>query len=85
MGALGLGALIRGVRMVIAQPTPEEPRPRLGLVRLRFGSDLDPAFREYHFHQSLVFMRLALVLGAVLYALFGVLDLFIVPDAARSI
>ena len=53
--------------------------------RLRFGPDLEPAFAEDHFVRSLAFIRFAIVLAIVLYALFGVLDLFIVPDVARSI
>jgi signal transduction histidine kinase len=51
--------------------------------RLRFGDDLEPAFAEYHVERSLPFARLALVLAIVLYALFGILDLYIVPSAAK--
>jgi len=50
--------------------------------RLRFRDDLEPAFVEYHVERSLPFARLALVLAIVLYALFGILDLYIVPSAA---
>jgi class 3 adenylate cyclase len=53
--------------------------------RLRFPPDLEAAFTEDHFSRSLVFIRFALILAIVLYAVFGVLDLFIVPDEARSI
>jgi hypothetical protein len=59
--------------------------PRLALARLRFSPGLEPTFVEYHFQQSLGFIRLAIILAVVLYALFGVLDLFIVPDVAGSI
>ena len=53
--------------------------------RLRFGDDLEPGFVEYHVERSLPFVRLALVLAIVLYALFGILDLYIVPSAAKWI
>jgi class 3 adenylate cyclase len=53
--------------------------------RLRFAPDLEAAFAEDHFSRSLVFIRFALVLAIVLYAAFGILDLFIVPDVAGRI
>jgi class 3 adenylate cyclase len=54
-------------------------------ARLRFPPDLEAAFAEDHFLRSLAFIRFAITLAIVLYAAFGVLDLFIVPDEARSI
>jgi signal transduction histidine kinase len=53
--------------------------------RLRFGDDLEPSFIEYYVEHSLPFARLALILAVVLYALFGILDLFIVPGVAKWI
>jgi len=53
--------------------------------RLRFGDDLEPDFTKYHLEHSLPFARFALILAVLLYALFGILDFFIVPDAARWI
>jgi hypothetical protein len=44
--------------------------------RLRFGDDLEPSFSEYHFEHSLPFARFALVLAVLLYALFGILDVY---------
>ena len=41
--------------------------------------------RRVHAERSLPFARLALVLAIVLYALFGILDLYIVPSAAKWI
>ena len=52
---------------------------------LRFGDDLEPDFTKYHLEHSLPFARFALILAVLLYALFGILDFFIVPDAARWI
>jgi hypothetical protein len=53
--------------------------------RLRFGDDLEPDFTKCHREHSLPFARFALILAVLLYALFGILDFFIVPDAARWI
>ena len=50
--------------------------------RLRFTDDLEPAFARYHAGHSLPLARLALVLALLLYALFGVLDLYADPGAA---
>src|SRR5439155_1619903 len=50
-----------------------------------FPPDLEAAFTEDHFVRSLAFIRFAITLAIVLYAAFGVLDLFIVPAEAGSI
>ena len=49
--------------------------------RLRFSGDLESVSDHYAEH-SMPYVRFAIVLAIVLYALFGVLDLFIVPDVA---
>jgi signal transduction histidine kinase len=53
--------------------------------RLRFSDELEPVFSGHYAEHSLPYARFAIVLAIVLYALFGILDLFIVPDVARSI
>jgi len=53
--------------------------------RLRFTGDLEAEFIDYHVEHSLPFVRLALILAVVLYALFGILDVFIVPGQAKWI
>ena len=53
--------------------------------RLRFSDDLEPGFAKYHLEHSLPFARFALILALLLYALFGILDFYIVPDVARWI
>lgn len=59
---------------------------RLAFARLRFDDDeLESAFADYWFDHSLLFTRLAIVLAVVLYAIFGVLDVAVVPDEARTI
>ena len=50
--------------------------------RLKFAADLEPSFERYHAGHSLPLARLALVLAILLYALFGVLDLYADPGVA---
>ena len=69
----------------MAKPNEAEFARSFGPGRLRFSPDLEAAFAEDHFARSLVFIRFAIVLAIVLYAAFGFLDLFIVPDQAGSI
>jgi hypothetical protein len=69
----------------VAQLTQEGKTRASARGRLRFPPDLEAAFTEDHFLRSLVFIRFALILAIVLYAAFGVLDLFIVPEEAGSI
>ena len=66
----------------MAQVTKDAPGPRLTLGRLRFEGDLEREFSRYYFEHSLLFARFAIVLAVALYALFGILDLFIVPEVA---
>jgi signal transduction histidine kinase len=56
-----------------------------GVGRLRFGDDLEPGFTEYHAEFSLPLARFALVLALLLYALFGILDLYVAPGVAKWI
>ena len=54
---------------------------RLGKLRLRFTDDAtEKRYRIMHIRQSLPTIRVSLLAGFALYALFGILDLFIVPD-----
>jgi hypothetical protein len=59
---------------------------RIHPLTLRFTSDRrEAAFRADYFRSSLWLMRGALLLGAVQYALFGWLDVAMVPDAAPAL
>ena len=69
----------------MAQLTKERTPPRLALGRLRFPDELESSFSDYYFEHSLPFARFAIVLAIVLYALFGILDLFVAPDVAGKI
>ena len=53
--------------------------------RLRFPGELERTYSDYFFPQALPRVRFALVLAIVLFALFGILDAFIVPQDARWI
>lgn len=48
-------------------------------LRLRFSGDLEQRFREDYYEKSLNSLRISLLLGAVIYGLFGVLDAWIFP------
>jgi len=49
--------------------------PRLNKISLRFASkNFERSFERANLHESLPLIRLSLVLGAVIYALFGILD-----------
>ena len=87
------GAIMSSVRLrepartVVCEPGPtpgREPGPTL-TRRLRFTGDLEAEFRDYHVEHSLPFARLGLILAVVLYALFGILDVLIVPGEAKWI
>jgi class 3 adenylate cyclase len=69
----------------VAHLTSEGKTRRSEIGRLRFAPDLEVAFADDHFARSLAFIRFAVALAVVLYAAFGVLDLFIVPDVVGSI
>ena len=69
----------------MAEPATEGPGPRLTLGRLKFPDDLEARFGEYYFEHSLLFVRLGVVLAIVLFTVFGILDLVVVPDEVRRI
>ncbi len=52
----------------------------LDRLRLRFPDELEQEFLEDYFRKSLFQLRLGIVVGAALYALFGLLDVWIFPD-----
>jgi diguanylate cyclase (GGDEF)-like protein len=50
-------------------------------LRLRFPAELERRFLTYYLQRSMTQMRTALVLGFIMYGLFGILDAWIIPDA----
>lgn len=55
------------------------------LFKMSFKDDnLEQAYQDDHYHKSIFSIRLALLFAITLYALFGILDSQIIPDAARE-
>jgi PAS domain S-box-containing protein len=52
----------------------------LDRLRLRFPDELEQEFLEDYYEKSLFQLRLGIVVGAALYALFGLLDVWIFPE-----
>ncbi len=52
---------------------------------LRFPRELESPFRQDYFDKSLAVVRISLVLGIILYSVFGVLDIFIAPTTRLQI
>jgi serine phosphatase RsbU (regulator of sigma subunit) len=53
--------------------------------RLRFSGDLERQFKDDYFAKTIPITRFALALALVLYALFGILDIFISPQTKHLI
>ena len=62
----------------------KEALERGGLVAIRFPEALESAFNEYYCSNTLKHVRIALLTGLLLYAVFGIVDLMLLPaDRAR--
>jgi class 3 adenylate cyclase len=53
--------------------------------KLRFPDDIEEEFREDYYVNTVSTTRLALVLGLVLFSLFGILDLYAVPISKDTV
>ena len=53
--------------------------------KLRFPREIEKLFREEYHANTVSTTRLALVLGLVLYSLFGILDIYAVPISRNSV
>ncbi len=51
---------------------------------LRFDGELEAEFQEYYFNVSLKHMRIAQVMGLLLYGTFGILDALLLPTARNQ-
>ncbi len=58
---------------------------RMHPLTLRFAGKLEDEFAEEYFARTLTQVRAALVLGLLLYTLFGILDTWIAPDQRRTL
>ena len=63
----------------------ERPKLRPAFGRLRFPDGLEAAYADSYLPQALPRARFAVGLAVALFALFGILDAYIVPDEAASI
>jgi hypothetical protein len=58
---------------------------KLNLFPLSFSGDFEDAFEKYYFHDALRHIRIALAVGLFFYAIFGLLDAWLVPDAKQKL
>jgi len=58
---------------------------RLNLLTLTFPGDLERAFRDNYFQNSLRQIRIALLSGICMYSIFGFLDAWLVPEAKHML
>jgi hypothetical protein len=54
-------------------------------LTLRFQSDQEKQFLEDYFHKTINQLRFSVVLGILLYALFGILDFLLIPAVKEQI
>ncbi len=69
----------------MAAPSPAWGDFKVNLLTLSFPGKLEQAFQEDHFQESLRHVRIALLLGIFFYAIFGLLDVWIVPEAKQKL
>jgi protein kinase-like protein len=58
---------------------------RMHPFTLRFEGELEDAFGDEYFARTLTQVRLALILGLLLYCVFGILDTWMAPDQRRQL
>ena len=57
----------------------------MSLLTLRFSGDMEQAFLDEYFPKSLMQLRVALVVGLLLFASYGILDVLIVPENKKVV
>ncbi|UCG05689.1 MAG: PAS domain S-box protein [Desulfobacterales bacterium] len=58
---------------------------QINWLTLSFAEDLEKAFEDHYFHTSLRQVRIASALGVFFYAIFGVLDAWLVPEVKLNL
>lgn len=58
---------------------------KINWFTLSFEKDLEQVFKKYYFHDSLRHVRISLSIGLVFYAIFGLLDASLVPNAKNKL
>ena len=69
----------------MAKSSSSPDKIKLNLFPLSFSGDFEDAFQEYYFHDALRHIRIALAVGLFFYAIFGLLDAWLVPDAKQKL
>ena len=69
--------------MPAASTTPEEMP--LNPVTLSFPGDLENAFLDVYYLNSLKVVRLALLAGIFVYGIFGILDVYLIPEMSSQL
>jgi signal transduction histidine kinase/ActR/RegA family two-component response regulator len=65
----------------LANTTSPHHKFQINWLTLSFPKNLEKAFQDSYFQNSLRQVRIALLLGLSLYSVFGILDAWLVPDA----
>jgi len=58
---------------------------KLNWFPLSFSGNFEATFKEHYFHNSLRQVRVAIVVGIFFYSVFGILDVFLVPEAKQRL
>jgi eukaryotic-like serine/threonine-protein kinase len=80
--ANGAGQAVSGAYRASARVAVEA---RMHPLTLRFDGRLEEEFADEYYERTLAQVRLALVLGGFLYAVFGILDMWMAPDHRREL
>ena len=69
----------------MANSSTSPDKIKLNLFPLSFSGNFEDAFQEYYFHDALRHIRIALAVGLFFYAIFGLLDAWLVPNAKQKL
>jgi hypothetical protein len=72
---------------IVVAPAGSEPgiSTRIHPLTLRFDGQLEDEFAEHYFRMTLTQVRGAVILGVLLYTVFGILDTMVAPDQRRTL
>jgi two-component system, sensor histidine kinase and response regulator len=62
-----------------------EPTGKMNVFTLAFRGDIEKAFQDHYYSNTLNQVRVALLLGLILYSLFGLLDLYLLPGVKEKL
>jgi len=69
----------------VANSSTSPLKIKLNLFPLSFSGGFEDDFQEYYFHDALRHIRIALAVGLFFYAIFGLLDAWLVPEAKHKL